>query len=119
MNNKFTVINSTNEDKNKEKDWDDSSILFLKKNYGILPMKKLVKALNRTEGSIRYIIAKLDIKYVKMESKYQYVYWNNRSKMWNVGFEINGEYKSFGSFANEDEAGKIAMEKAKEYGKAI
>lgn len=102
----------------EEKNWDNKSILFLKKNYGILPMKELAEKLNRTESSIRYIISKLNIQYVKRDSKYQYVSWNNRSKMWNVGFEINGEYKFFGSFRDEDEAGKFAMKKAKEYGKA-
>ena len=101
----------------EEKNWDNNSILFLKKNYGILPMKELSEKLNRTESSIRYIISKLNIQYVKRDSKYQYVSWNNRSKMWNVGFEINGEYKLFGSFASEEEAGRVAMEKAKEYGK--
>lgn len=101
----------------EEKNWDDNSILFLKTNYGILPMKELVRKLNRTESSIRYIISKLNVQYVKRDSKYQYVSWNNRSKMWNVGFEVNGEYKLFGSFDSEEEAGRVAMEKAKEYGK--
>ena len=30
---------------------------------------------------------------------------------------IDGKYKSFGIFDNEDEAGRVALEKAKEYGK--
>ena len=32
---------------------------------------------------------------------------------------INGKNRIFGYFENEDEAGKVAMEKAKEYGKEI
>ena len=36
-----------------------------------------------------------------------------------VRFQVNGKYKYFGIYDCEDEAGKVAMQKAKEYGKAI
>lgn len=33
--------------------------------------------------------------------------------------KINGKTKCFGSFTDEDEAGRVALQKAKEYGKTI
>ena len=36
-----------------------------------------------------------------------------------VEFTVNGKVKNFGRYDSEQEAGKIAMEKAKEYGKKI
>ena len=36
-----------------------------------------------------------------------------------VAMNINGKRKYFGSFEDEDEAGRVALEKAKEYGKPI
>lgn len=36
-----------------------------------------------------------------------------------VILKVNGKDKCFGLFKDEEEAGKAAMQKAKEYGKAI
>ena len=52
-------------------------------------------------------------------SKYRYVYWNKKHNNWTVVFNINGKSKYFGSFQDEDEAGRVALEKAKEFGKVI
>ena len=52
-------------------------------------------------------------------SKYRYVTWNKKDKRWNVAFSVNGKLIHFGSFTSEDEAGRVALEKAREYGKAI
>lgn len=49
--------------------------------------------------------------------KYKYVY--KRKNKYVVEFTVNGKVKNFGQYDSEDEAGKVAMEKAKEYGKAI
>ena len=55
----------------------------------------------------------------KKKSKYKYVIWDKRRSKWMVILKVNGKDKCFGSFKDEDEAGKVALEKAKEYGKAI
>ena len=50
-------------------------------------------------------------------SKYKYVAYNKNRNKWTIKFYVNGKMKQFGSFEDEDEAGRVAMEKAKEYGK--
>ena len=54
-------------------------------------------------------------------SKYMYVTKRGRSRSgsdkYEVGFYIEGSYISFGLYDDEDEAGRVALEKAKEYGK--
>lgn len=55
---------------------------------------------------------------VKVEKKkYKYVYREKGKYV--VQFFIDGKRVRFGTFDSEDEAGKVAMQKAKEYGKAI
>lgn len=49
--------------------------------------------------------------------RYKYVYKKNNKYV--VEFTVNGKVKNFGRYDSEQEAGKIAMEKAKEYGKKI
>ena len=39
--------------------------------------------------------------------------------MWAVIIRVNGINKHFGSFIDKDEAVRVALEKAKEYGKVI
>ena len=50
-------------------------------------------------------------------SKYRFV--SKCKDKYKVCFTVDGKMKSFGVFANEDEAGRVALEKAKEYGKLI
>ena len=52
-------------------------------------------------------------------SRYKYVCWHRRRNKWIVSFLNNGKQLYFGIFDSEDEAGRVAMEKAKEYGKAV
>lgn len=49
-------------------------------------------------------------------SKYKHVMKKANGK-YVVYFQMNGKEKIFGTYDSEDEAGKVAMEKAKEYGK--
>lgn len=49
--------------------------------------------------------------------KYKYVY--KRKNKYVVEFTVNGKVKNFGRYDSEEEAAKVAMQKAKEYGKAI
>ena len=61
--------------------------------------------------------SQLKISYKKRQSNYRYVYPNNGR--WFVSLNINGKNLYFGYYDDEDEAGRVAMEKAKEYGKVI
>lgn len=72
---------------------------------------------SKTKEQIKSRAGFLGIK-KKSKSKYKYVQYISRINMWHVGFKFNGKNYSFGYYHDEDEAGKIAMEKAKEYGKA-
>ena len=71
---------------------------------------------SKTKEQIKSRAGFLGIK-KKSKSKYKYVQYVSRINMWHVGFNINGKNYSFGYYHDEDEAGKIAMEKAKKYGK--
>ena len=55
----------------------------------------------------------------KRSSKYKYIHFVKRINQWHVGFHLDGKSFSFGYFKSEDEAGKVAMEMAKKYGKAV
>ena len=73
---------------------------------------------NRSKNSI-YRQAKLlgldGNKIQKGKSKYKYV--SKKRDKWAVMININGKTMSFGVYEDEDEAGRVALEKAKEYGK--
>lgn len=55
----------------------------------------------------------------KKYSKCKYVNWSSAWNKWFVSLIINGKRKNFGYFKDENEAGKVAFAKAKEYGKVI
>ena len=62
----------------------------------------------------------LGIKYIpKTSSKYKYVKKCKGKNKYAVQFRVNGKDKHFGYFDDEDEAGRVAMEMAKKYGKAV
>lgn len=70
----------------------------------------------RTKEATRVQAGRLGLKY-KNSNKHKYVYKNGNQYM--VRFQVNGKYKYFGIYDSEEEAAKVAMQKAKEYGKAI
>lgn len=102
---------------------------LLKEKYGIFTVEEdeIIKRYYPIEGSNVY--KRLSNKSPKQcrgranglgitkRRKYKYVY--KRKNKYVVEFTVNGIVKNFGTFDSEDEAGKVAMEKAKEYGKAI
>lgn len=53
------------------------------------------------------------------DPKYKYVHWSKYEQKWKVYFTAKGRFLNFGSFNSKDEAGNVAMEKAKEYGKKL
>ena len=100
--------------------WDDKEIKILKKYYPIEGKKVADRLLYKKEKQCLTKATELKLKYVGNKvSKYKYVMWDKRRSKWMVIFKINGKTKCFGSFTDEDEAGRVALEKAKEYGKII
>lgn len=78
------------------------------------------KRVNMTREQCQTKAHNLGIKYIpKTSSKYKYVSRCKSNNKYVVKIRINGKDKHFGYFDNEDEACRVALEKAKEYGKAI
>lgn len=72
---------------------------------------------NKTKKQIDSKMKRMGLTRRKKTSKYKYVYYRNGK--YAVSFRCGSKCMSFGSYDNEDEAGRVAMEKAKEYGKAV
>lgn len=96
--------------------WTEEENETLRKYYPIEGIKVIDRLEGRTKYATKKQVRKLGLKY-KNDNKYKYIY-RNRNK-YTVAFRIDGKKKNFGTYDTEDEAGKVAMEKAKEYGKAI
>lgn len=97
-----------------KKAWTEEEINILKEYYPIMG-SKVCQMINRDEGSCYTKASKLGIKYSRKNTKYVYKNGNN----YEVHFVLNGEMLRFGNFKNKEEAIRVAMEKAKEYGKEI
>lgn len=100
--------------------WTDEEIELLKEKYPILGTKCIKFFPSRTVPQIVSRANSLGLKKLENpsgKSKYKFVRYSNRDDVYIVGFTVNGERLYFGSFKNEDEAGMVALEKAKEYGK--
>ena len=98
------------------KPWTTEDDKILLEYYPIIGTK-VAEELNRTKYACVSRAKKLGIKYNSDSNKHKYIEYRNGK--WRVGFWVNGKRKHFGTFDNEDAAVKVAMEKAKEYGKAI
>lgn len=100
-------------------EWTDEEVNILKTYYPIIGSKCIKYLPNRKESVIRNKAFQLNliVKKNTRKSKYKYVHWNKKNQNWNVSFVVDKEQLYFGSYDSEDEAGKVAMEKAKEYGK--
>lgn len=96
--------------------WTDEEIEILKKYYPTEGIKVKNRLNNRTKHAIKNQVTKLGLKYER-KNKYKYVI--KRGNKYAVQIYINGKNMRFGQFDSEDEAGKVAIEKAKEYGKSI
>lgn len=98
--------------------WSNEEFAILKKFFPLEGAKVANRLPYKTEKQCQSKAFELKIKYIgNKTSKYKYVSWQNQK--WRVRFKINGKHKDFGSFKDEDEAGRVAMQKAKEYGKKI
>ena len=99
-----------------DKSWTEEEIEILKKWYPIEGTKVIDKLSGRTKGAIATQASKLGLEY-RNGKKYKYVY--SEKNRYVVMFSVNGKNMRFGTFDSEEEAAKVAMEKAKEYGKAV
>ena len=86
---------------------------ILKNNCTSNNLYELLPYLSSVQISRR--MNKLGLKRKNKKSKYKYVFKSGNK--WRVAFYLDGKYVSFGYYDSEDEAGRVAMEKAKEYGK--
>ena len=89
---------------------------FILQNYNKYSNKELEDILELPE---RTICSFANANGLKKIVKPRYVYYDKSKEMWAVIIRVNGINKHFGSFIDKDEAGRVALEKAKEYGKVI
>ena len=98
--------------------WTEEEINILETYYPIIGSKCVKYLPNRTERDVRNRAFRLNLITRKPhKSKYKYVHWDKKKERWKVTFSVGKEKFYFGSYISEDEAGRVAMEKAKEYGK--
>lgn len=102
-----------------KQNWTEEEINLLKDTFTKYGSECIKYFPNRKEKSVLARAYSLGLKQGKKTSKYKYVSWNKNSNAWQVVITCNGKQMFFGTFNDEDEAGRVAMEKAKEYGKAV
>ena len=96
--------------------WSEEEIEILRKYYPLEGLKVVNRLNGRTKTAVRGFAAKLKLtKNKRNKNKYVYKYGNK----YITKFRVDGKMIQFGSYDTEEEAAKVAMEKAKEYGKAI
>ena len=87
---------------------------IIKKYYPIEGIEVYKRLSHKTQKQCR---GRVSVLRIVRKRKYKYVH-KRRSK-YVVEFIVNGKNMKFGTYDSEEEAAKVAMEKAKEYGKAI
>lgn len=95
--------------------WTDEEEEILKDKYPVIG-NKVAAILGKTKAACNTRAYSLGIR-KKQKNKYKYVHKIKNKYI--VQLCIDGKTVYFGTFDNEDEAGKVAMEKAREYGKTI
>lgn len=96
--------------------WTEAEIEILRKYYPVEGYKVIDRLNGRTEKAIQEQSNKLGLKRQKI-NRNKYV--TKSGNKYTVKFRANGKIMHFGYFDSEEEAAKVAMQKAKEYGKAI
>lgn len=105
---------------NNVKKWTIEEENILKKYYKLEGEKAFDRIKNRTYRSCRHKVENMGLTGIRnKKSKYKYVFFDSHSTKWRVIMIIDKKRVRFGSYDSEDEAGEVAMEKAKEYGKII
>ena len=90
---------------------------FILQNYKEYSNKELEDILELPQRTICSFANANGLMKNNKNGKGKYVYYDKSRNLWSVGIRINGKMKYFGRFNDEDEAGRVALEKAKEYGK--
>ena len=96
------------------KSWTDEEVKIFKQYYPVEGMKVTNRLNGRTKIAVRTFASKLKL---NKENKNKYVYKHGNKYI--AKFRVDGKMIQFGTYDTEEEAAKVAMEKAKEYGKAI
>lgn len=106
---------------NKDYHWNETDDDILIKYYETEGEKSFQRLPHRSHNSCCRRVERLKLKSSAQRgySKYKYVNWEKDRQQWRVCIIVNGKKLNFGRYDSEDEAGRVAMEKAKEYGKAI
>ena len=102
------------------KTWTKEEKDIIKEKYPFIGTECVKFLPNKSINAIRMFAFFNNIKMKeenRRKSKYKYVCWNKTRNKWVVGFEVDGRRCHFGYYDDEDKAGKVALEKAKEYGK--
>lgn len=100
-----------------DKLWTEEENEILRKYYPTEGYKVRERLKGRTKRGIQIQAHKIGVKSQGNNNKYKYVY--RTKNKYTVAFRVDGKKKNFGTYEDEDEAGKVAMQKAKEYGKVI
>lgn len=96
--------------------WTSEEMDILKKYYPQYGNKIKIFFPTRSIKSIRVMAKKMKI-HVEKRKKYKYVYKEDNKYI--VRFSIDGKTIRLGRYNSEEEAAKVALQKAREYGKAI
>lgn len=93
--------------------WTGEENAILREYYPIEGTNVIKRLKGKTKSVIQYQAMKLGVKY----KNHKYVY--REGKKYVVMFSVNGKKMWFGTYDSEEEAAKVAMQKAKEYSKVI
>ncbi len=111
----YTYASKNNISRNRKSIFSDEIDECIRKFYPKMGVRCIELMQGLTKNQVKARAEQLGVKVEK--KKYKYVYREKGKYV--VQFFIDGKRVRFGTFDSEDEAGKVAMQKAKEYGKAI
>jgi len=96
--------------------WTEEENEILRKYYLVEGYKIKDRLVGRTKKAVQAQAGRLGLK-CKNNSKYKYI--TKIKNKYVVRLDIDGKKRQFGTYDSEEEAAKVAKEKAKEYGKVI
>ena len=96
--------------------WTEEENEILRKYYLVEGYKIKDRLVGRTKKAVQVQAGRLGLK-CKNNSKYKYI--TKIKNKYVVRLDIDGKKRQFGTYDSEEEAAKVAKEKAKEYGKVI
>lgn len=97
-------------------DVDQNTVNFVINNYNILSVDEIANKLELSRHMVQKIAKDNKLNSKKRITKGYYLTQKNK---YCVSFFVDGKMHNFGTYETEEEAAKVAMEKAKEYGKTI